>query len=154
MPKPGQISLIGCVAVLVLAMSQATAFTPLVLGFAARTAPPLTQRSPRHAVVNMAQTITALSAASDENDMEEDVLPTSNDVSKRKDKSSIFDQINAALDTPILDANERSDQGAIAEALKDFVRSDPQLASISFSAVVVVLLFILVRFFNFLSYGI
>lgn len=157
MPKSAQIFLAGCVAVLVLAVisSQATAFTPLVVvvGFAAGgPAAPHTQRSvPRHAaVVNMAQTITALSAASDKN--EEDV-PTSSDVSKRKDKS-IFDQINAALDTPILDANERSDQGAIAEALKGFVRSEPQLASISFSAVVVVLLFILVRFFNFLSYGI
>ena len=99
--------------------------------------------------------ITALSAASDEN--EEDVsTPTSIEVSSktRKDNKSILDQINAVLDTPILDANERSDQGAIAEALKGFVRSEPQLASFSFSAVVVVFLFILVRFFNFLSYGI
>lgn len=156
MPKLGQqLFLVGCVAVLVLAVisSQATAFTPLVVvvGFAAGPAPH-TQRSPRHALVNMAHTITALSAASDEN--EEDLpTSTSSNVSKSKDKS-IFDKINAALDTPILDANERSDQGAIAEALKGFVRSEPEVASITFSAVLVVFLFILVRFFNFLSYGI
>ena len=150
-----QLFLVGCVAVLVLAVisSQATAFTPLVVvvRFAAGPAPH-TQRSPRHALVNMAHTITALSAASDEN--EEDLpTSTSSNVSKSKDKS-IFDKINAALDTPILDANERSDQGAIAEALKGFVRSEPEVASITFSAVLVVFLFILVRFFNFLSYGI
>lgn len=162
MPKlRQQLFLVGCVAVLVLAVisSQATAFTPLV-GFATGRPPPAaphTQRSPRHVMSMLAHRtrITALSAASDEN--EEDVsTPTSSDVSSktRKDNKSILDQINAALDTPILDANERSDQGAIAEALKGFVRSEPQLASISFSAVVVVFLFILVRFFNFLSYGI
>ena len=35
-----------------------------------------------------------------------------------KDGTFLFDQINAFLDTPILDANDRSDQGAVAETLK------------------------------------
>ena len=71
-----------------------------------------------------------------------------------KDDTSLFDQINAFLDTPILDANDRSDQGAVAETLKRFVRREPQIASIAFSAVVVAFMFLLVRIYNFISYGI
>ena len=71
-----------------------------------------------------------------------------------KDEASLFDQINAFLDTPILDANDRSDQGAVAETLKRFVRREPQIASITFSAVVVAFMFLLVRIYNFISYGI
>ena len=43
-------------------------------------------------------------------------------------------------DTPILDANDRSDQGPVAELLKKFVRSEPELASVTFSVVVILLL--------------
>eukprot|EP00563_Minutocellus_polymorphus_P002327 CAMPEP_0181030894 /NCGR_PEP_ID=MMETSP1070-20121207/5956_1 /TAXON_ID=265543 /ORGANISM="Minutocellus polymorphus, Strain NH13" /LENGTH=127 /DNA_ID=CAMNT_0023108263 /DNA_START=87 /DNA_END=470 /DNA_ORIENTATION=- len=71
-----------------------------------------------------------------------------------KDDASLFDQINAFLDTPILDANDRSDQGAVTETLKRFVRREPQLASITFSGVVVIFMFFLVRVYNFISYGI
>lgn len=71
-----------------------------------------------------------------------------------KDGTFLFDQINAFLDTPILDANDRSDQGAVAETLKRFVRREPQIASITFSAVVVAFMFLLVRIYNFISYGI
>ena len=71
-----------------------------------------------------------------------------------KKESSLFDQINDFLDTPILDANDRSDQGAVAETLKRFVRREPQLASITFSAVVVAFMFLLVRLYNFISFGI
>ena len=71
-----------------------------------------------------------------------------------KDDTSLFDQINAFLDTPILDANDRSDQGAVAETLKRFVRREPQIASIAFSAVVVAFMFLLVRIYNFILYGI
>ena len=71
-----------------------------------------------------------------------------------KEETSLFDQINDFLDTPILDANNRSDQGALAETLKRFVRREPQVASITFSAVVVAFMFLLVRVYNFISYGI
>ena len=78
----------------------------------------------------------------------------SSDKVLEKDDTSLFDQINAFLDTPILDANDRSDQGAVAETLKRFVRREPQIASIAFSAVVVAVMFLLVRIYNFISYGI
>mmetsp|Transcript_9934 Transcript_9934/g.14971 ORF Transcript_9934/g.14971 Transcript_9934/m.14971 type:complete len:153 (+) Transcript_9934:124-582(+) len=67
--------------------------------------------------------------------------------------SSPFAKINSFLDTPILDANNKSDQGVVAEALKDFVRDEPQLAQIAFSGVVVVLFFVGVRIFNAIVYG-
>ena len=51
--------------------------------------------------------------------------------------SSLWDRANAFLDTPILDANNRSDQGAVAEALKEFVRDEPELAQVTFSVAVV-----------------
>mmetsp|Transcript_2141 Transcript_2141/g.4342 ORF Transcript_2141/g.4342 Transcript_2141/m.4342 type:complete len:157 (-) Transcript_2141:373-843(-) len=53
---------------------------------------------------------------------------------------SLWDKVNKFLDTPILDANNRSDQGAIAETLKEFVRDEPELAQVTFSVVVVVVL--------------
>ena len=84
----------------------------------------------------------------------EDDPSTSSNNATQNEGSSLFDQINDFLDTPILDANNRSDQGAIAETLKRFVRREPQLASITFSAVVVAFMFLLVRLYNFVSYGI
>lgn len=69
------------------------------------------------------------------------------------DDSSPFAKINSFLDTPILDANNKSDQGVVAEALKDFVRDEPQVAQIAFSGVVVVLFFVGVRIFNAIKYG-
>ena len=84
----------------------------------------------------------------------EDGPSTSSNNATQNEGSSLFDQINDFLDTPILDANNRSDQGAIAETLKRFVRREPQLASITFSAVVVAFMFLLVRLYNFVSYGI
>jgi len=67
--------------------------------------------------------------------------------------SSPFAKINSFLDTPILDANNKSDQGVVAEALKDFVRDEPQVAQIAFSGAVVVLFFVGVRIFNAIVYG-
>ena len=84
----------------------------------------------------------------------EDGPSTSSTNAAPKKESSLFDQINDFLDTPILDANDRSDQGAVAETLKRFVRREPQLASITFSAVVVAFMFLLVRLYNFISFGI
>ena len=84
---------------------------------------------------------------------DDDGAAPSNDAME-KEETSLFDQINDFLDTPILDANNRSDQGAVAETLKRFVRREPQLASVTFSAVVVAFMFILVRVYNFISYGI
>lgn len=65
----------------------------------------------------------------------------------------IFTRINSLLDTPILDANNKGDQGPITEALKDFVRDDPQLAQITFSGVLVLLFFVSFRLFNAVRYG-
>ena len=48
-------------------------------------------------------------------------------------------------DTPILDANDRRDQGPVAEALKKFVRAEPEVASVTFSVVVVIILLGLTR---------
>ena len=84
----------------------------------------------------------------------EDGPSTRSNNAAQKEESSLFDQINDFLDTPILDANNRSDQGAVAETLKRFVRREPQLASITFSAVVVAFMFLLVRLYNLISYGI
>lgn len=84
----------------------------------------------------------------------EDGPYTSSNNAAQKEESSLFDQINDFLDTPILDANNRNDQGAVAESLKRFVRREPQLASITFSVAVVAFMFLLVRLYNFISYGI
>lgn len=57
-------------------------------------------------------------------------------------------KLNAFLDTPLVDANNRSDEGPVAEALKAFVRNDPQVASVTFSGVVILCLVIAVRVLN------
>ena len=67
--------------------------------------------------------------------------------------SSLIRNVDSFLDTPILDANDRTDQGLLAESLKRFVRSDPQIASITFSAIVVTFIAILIRTFNYITYG-
>jgi len=72
--------------------------------------------------------------------------PESNDI-------SLLARINSFLDTPILDANNKGDQGLISEALKDFVRDDPQLAQITFSGVLIVAFFVGLRLFNAIKYG-
>jgi hypothetical protein len=51
---------------------------------------------------------------------------------------NIWSKLNSILDTPILDANDKKNQGAIVEALKRFVRDDAELASLTFSVVVVI----------------
>ena len=54
-------------------------------------------------------------------------------------------KLNSFLDTPILDANNKADEGPIAEALKEFVRDDSEMASITFSVVVVVFFAVVTR---------
>eukprot|EP00550_Attheya_septentrionalis_P009876 CAMPEP_0198287542 /NCGR_PEP_ID=MMETSP1449-20131203/6308_1 /TAXON_ID=420275 /ORGANISM="Attheya septentrionalis, Strain CCMP2084" /LENGTH=159 /DNA_ID=CAMNT_0043985503 /DNA_START=215 /DNA_END=694 /DNA_ORIENTATION=- len=61
---------------------------------------------------------------------------------------TVLEKINAVLDRPILDANDWSDQGPIVEPLKKFVRSQPEVASITFSAMVILGLLGAVRFVN------
>jgi len=58
---------------------------------------------------------------------------------------SLWDKVNNFLDTPILDANNRSDQGAVAETLKEFVRDEPEIAQVTFSAVVVAIMVLVTR---------
>eukprot|EP00536_Pseudo-nitzschia_multiseries_P010963 jgi/Psemu1/289404/fgenesh1_pg.354_\ len=77
------------------------------------------------------------SASGDGNDNEKE-----EDVHEEEEQkaSSLWDTVNDFLDTPILDANNRSDQGAVAETLKEFVRDEPELAQVTFSAAVVAIL--------------
>jgi len=64
-----------------------------------------------------------------------------------------FAKINSFLDTPILDPNNKNDQGPVAEILKDFVRDEPQLAQVAFSGIVVTIFFVGLRIFNAVRYG-
>jgi len=62
----------------------------------------------------------------------------SNDDDEEEEKEGILSKLNSVLDTPILDANNKEDQGPIINALKNFVRDDPEKASVTFSVVVVI----------------
>jgi hypothetical protein len=77
---------------------------------------------------------------------------TDNEETLKQDKTSLLDQLNAALDSPILDANNQADQGFVAETLKLFVRGQPEVASVTFSIIVIGMLIGLVRLFNWFVY--
>ncbi len=77
----------------------------------------------------------------DESEDEDERIETVDDDSEK----SLFDKVNDFLDTPILDANNRSNQGALAETLKDFVRDEPELAQVTFSVAVVAILALVTR---------
>uniref|UniRef100_A0A6T6DXR0 Uncharacterized protein n=1 Tax=Craspedostauros australis TaxID=1486917 RepID=A0A6T6DXR0_9STRA len=85
------------------------------------------------------------------NDGDKEASDQSNAPQQQK-SGSFLEQLNDALDTPILDANNKSDQGPIAEALKKFVRGQPEVASITFSAVVIIALIFIVRAVNYYLY--
>ena len=91
-----------------------------------------------HPTVDM--TTTALRSNSDEGSGDETNTETREDDDESEEEGSLFDKINNFLDTPILDANNRSDQGAVAETLKEFVRDEPEIAQVTFSVVVVAIL--------------
>jgi len=61
------------------------------------------------------------------------------------EKANMLQKLNSVLDTPILDANNKADQGPVVNALKNFVRDDPEVASVTFSVVVVVFMAVLTR---------
>jgi len=107
----------------------------------------------RH-IISARTVVWRLEATKDDGGNGENGSSIDSDDSVQNEEASLFAKINSFLDTPILDANNRSDQGAVAETLKRFVRREPQLASVTFSAVVVAFMFILVRLYNFISYGI
>jgi hypothetical protein len=68
--------------------------------------------------------------------------------SPEDDKNEIenpLERLNSLLDTPILDANNKQNQGPVVEALKNFVRDDAELASLTFSVVVVIFFGVLTR---------
>mmetsp|Transcript_4131 Transcript_4131/g.9829 ORF Transcript_4131/g.9829 Transcript_4131/m.9829 type:complete len:152 (+) Transcript_4131:108-563(+) len=77
----------------------------------------------------------------EEDESEDERIETVDDDSEK----SLFDKVNEFLDTPILDANNRSNQGALAETLKDFVRDEPELAQVTFSVAVVAILALVTR---------
>ncbi|OEU09036.1 hypothetical protein FRACYDRAFT_249381 [Fragilariopsis cylindrus CCMP1102] len=72
-------------------------------------------------------------------------IENQNESAEELESVSILDKINKFLDTPILDANNRSNQGQLSELLKEFVRDEPELAQVTFSAVVVALLFLIFK---------
>lgn len=78
---------------------------------------------------------------------EDDETETTEGEASSEDSSeeSLLDKLNSFLDTPILDANNRSDQGALAETLKEFVRDEPEIAQVTFSVVVVAIMVVLTR---------
>jgi len=64
---------------------------------------------------------------------------------QEKQELSLMDKFNNFLDTPILDANNRSNEGAVAEVLKEFVRDEPEIAQVTFSVAVVAILVLVTR---------
>lgn len=62
-----------------------------------------------------------------------------------KEEGGVLDKLNSVLDTPILDANNKEDQGPIVNGLKNFVRDDPDAASLTFSVVAVILMAVATR---------
>ena len=66
------------------------------------------------------------------------------DVSGHENENPLS-KLNSFLDTPILDANNKDDQGPIAEALKNFVRDDSEMASLTFSVIVVIFFAVVTR---------
>jgi len=87
-----------------------------------------------------------LRSTTDDDDNDSD----GNEESSSDENKSFLDKINDFLDTPILDANNRSNQGAIAEFLKEFVRDEPEIAQVTFSVVVVAILALLTKLFLYL----
>mmetsp|Transcript_26791 Transcript_26791/g.44656 ORF Transcript_26791/g.44656 Transcript_26791/m.44656 type:complete len:144 (-) Transcript_26791:113-544(-) len=62
-----------------------------------------------------------------------------------EEDKSILQKFNDFLDTPILDANNRSNEGPLKEALKEFARDEPELAQVSFSVVVIAILLVITK---------
>lgn len=99
---------------------------------------------------NMNAGIDAMALRSNPSDIEEEDKSEDDETIETVDdeddsEKSLFDKVNDFLDTPILDANNRSDQGALAETLKEFVRDEPELAQVTFSVVVVAILALVTR---------
>jgi len=84
---------------------------------------------------------------------DETVIESDLEKSSSEENNDPFSRINEFLDTPLLDANNRSDQGAIAETLKDFVRDDPFIAQVFFSAAAIAFFILVIRVFNAVRYG-
>jgi hypothetical protein len=84
-----------------------------------------------------------------DDDDEEDESTSQEEVAvEDQEEKSILQKINAFLDTPVLDANNLSNEGPLKEALKGFVRDEPDLAQITFSVLVVIILVALIRLVN------
>lgn len=85
------------------------------------------------------RSVSLLFSTPDEDEEDTPALPV------ESEEESLFSKINKALDTPILDANNKDDQGALVEGLKKFVRDEPELSSISFSVIAVIFFAVLTR---------
>ena len=90
-----------------------------------------------------ANAIVALRTTQGDDDNNDSVNDNDNEDSS---EPSLLDKLNKFLDTPILDANNRSDQGAVSEVLKEFVRDEPEIAQVTFSVAVVAILVLVTKF--------
>eukprot|EP00534_Pseudo-nitzschia_fraudulenta_P000215 CAMPEP_0201131518 /NCGR_PEP_ID=MMETSP0850-20130426/42938_1 /ASSEMBLY_ACC=CAM_ASM_000622 /TAXON_ID=183588 /ORGANISM="Pseudo-nitzschia fraudulenta, Strain WWA7" /LENGTH=151 /DNA_ID=CAMNT_0047401569 /DNA_START=98 /DNA_END=553 /DNA_ORIENTATION=- len=79
-----------------------------------------------------------------DDETENEATTVTNTAASAEDRSPL-EKLNRFLDTPILDANNRSDQGAVAETLKEFVRDEPEIAQVTFSVVVVAMMVLVTR---------
>lgn len=93
------------------------------------------------------------SSGGDDNSGSQDEIGSEQNQSGSPEEEGVMDRINSFLDTPILDANDRSDQGPLVDKLKAFVRRDPQVASVTFSVVALLVFVLIARLYNLLTYG-
>ena len=89
--------------------------------------------------------ILRLRSATDDGNENESTNSVAEEAGDGGNEKSLLDKVNDFLDTPILDANNRSNQGAVAETLKEFVRDEPEIAQVTFSVVVVAIMVLVTR---------
>ena len=121
------------------------AFLALTIGCSGAFAP-ITQQTRTRLPQNQHQQVSSLLLFSsptpeENNDQSATTIEEEND----EDDGGVLSKLNSVLDTPILDANNKEDQGPVINALKNFVRDDPDMASVTFSVVVVIFMAIATR---------
>jgi hypothetical protein len=92
----------------------------------------------------LSRTPTRLFMANDEDSDDQSDLSTDEGEAVEEEKN-VMQKFNDFLDTPILDANNRSNEGPVKEMLKEFSRDEPELAQMSFSVVVILILLVVTK---------
>ena len=120
-----------------------------MVGFSSAFAPILRQSnigwcltSNRYQVLSLVQVFSSPTSEEDDDSYNEESTTLVDDI---KEEGGVLDKLNSVLDTPILDANNKEDQGPIVNGLKNFVRDDPDAASLTFSVVAVILMAVATR---------